>query len=219
MTKTNININYLNKSSEDLIYLLNRNYPKKAAINLIGNKFNLNKLERYILHKAVFANKVNVKRKNKILDIQQLPKKNIYIDTYNLFITIKAALIDDIFFHTTDGFIRDAMKITSGTKINKHLPNIVKIMSKFLHDFNPGSCTFILDEAKSKSRQTADFMNENIEFNYFNVELCKNADKFLFDKEYVVTSDGIIIENSFHVFNVAFYILTKYLKKRIISFL
>ncbi|RPJ04542.1 MAG: DUF434 domain-containing protein, partial [Deltaproteobacteria bacterium] len=45
----------LRKAAEDFHYLLNRGYPRKAALELVGNRYCLVYDQRHLLHRGVFS--------------------------------------------------------------------------------------------------------------------------------------------------------------------
>ncbi len=45
----------LQEAAEDFRYLLNRGYPRKATLELVGNRYGLTFDERHLLHRGVFS--------------------------------------------------------------------------------------------------------------------------------------------------------------------
>ena len=47
-------------------YLLAKNYPRQASLNLVGNRYNLPGADRQLLHRGVFAPVVAAQRRRKL---------------------------------------------------------------------------------------------------------------------------------------------------------
>ena len=71
----------LEYASYDLKFLLNRGYKKKAAINLVANKYVLNKNGRNYLERKVFSDEKSLDRSRKIININ-----NGFVETLIFFI-------------------------------------------------------------------------------------------------------------------------------------
>ena len=63
---------FFKNSIEDLIFLLDRNYPRKQAIELVGNRYGLNHNERMILYRGVFDRKNTALRKEKRIHLSEI---------------------------------------------------------------------------------------------------------------------------------------------------
>jgi hypothetical protein len=81
----------LQKAAEDFRYLLNRGYPRKAALELAGNRYGLASDQRHLLHRGVFSDRDSQSRKKKKLSIKAIRNKDLAIDGYNVIITLEAA--------------------------------------------------------------------------------------------------------------------------------
>ena len=79
----------LKNASYDLKFLLNREYNKKAALNLVANKYLLNKNGRNYLIRKVFSDNKSRNKSNKIININHIANKTIFIDGYNVLISVE----------------------------------------------------------------------------------------------------------------------------------
>ncbi|MGZ3514587.1 MAG: DUF434 domain-containing protein, partial [Thermodesulfobacteriota bacterium] len=55
----------LQKAARDFRFLLNRGYPRKAALELVGNRYGLTSDERHLLHRGVFSDSDSESRRKK----------------------------------------------------------------------------------------------------------------------------------------------------------
>ncbi len=96
---------FFRNSIADLTYLLDRGYPKKQAIELVGNRYRLDSEERKILYRGVFDTQSAVRRKAKQCALSRIER--ILIDGYNVLITLESYLKGKMVFRSLDGFVRD----------------------------------------------------------------------------------------------------------------
>ena len=77
----------LKDAAYDLKFLLNRGYRKKSGLNLVANKYLLDKNERNLLVRKVYSDEIVRDRRVKIVEINNIKNKKIIIDGYNVLIT------------------------------------------------------------------------------------------------------------------------------------
>ncbi len=147
----------LRDASYDLKFLLNRGYRKKIALNLVANKFLLDKNERNFLVRKVFSDEKSIDRKVKIIPVNKIKNKIIFIDGYNVLITVESIYKHeyDSVFMCDDGVLRDLKAVFGKYKIGSStetaLNNIITILKKY----HPYCIYFLYDSPVSKSGELA----------------------------------------------------------------
>lgn len=202
---------HLDNASYDLKFLLNRGYKKKAAINLVANKYVLNKIGRNYLERKVFSDDKSRDRSHKIIDIDNITNKTIFIDGYNVLISVETICNCeyDSLVLCDDGVLRDLKAVFGKYKINstteKALDNVIRILKQH----NPAYVYFFYDSPVSKSGELARITNSIIQINKLNgcAVTNKNVDFELVkqSKKYggiVATSDGPIIDRIKNVLDI-----------------
>src|SRR4030042_6852356 len=106
----------LKKAAEDFRYLLNHEYPRKAALELVGNRYGLNFDQRHLLHRGVFSGADSGSRQKKIISTKEVENKDLAIDGHNVIITIEAGIKGWPLILGDDGFIRDISGISGSFK-------------------------------------------------------------------------------------------------------
>jgi len=96
---------FFRNAVDDLIFLLDRRYPKKQAIEIVGNRYRLDGEERKILYRGVFDTRSAERRKAKKCALSQVER--ILIDGYNVLITLESYLRGKMVFRSLDGYLRD----------------------------------------------------------------------------------------------------------------
>ena len=103
----------LKNAAYDLKFLLNRGYRKKVALNLVTNKYLLDKNGRNYLVRKVFSDKESRERTAKIVDINNINNKTIFIDGYNVLISVETICKQeyDSLILCDDGILRDVKAV------------------------------------------------------------------------------------------------------------
>ncbi len=141
----------LQNAAEDFRYLLNRGYPRKASLELLGNRYELTFDGRHLLHRGVFSNKDSESRRKKIISIKEVQNKNLAIDGHNVLITIEAGLSGRPLILADDGFVRDISGLSGSFKKSEMTEKAVQLIVTFLKKWNPGHTLILFDAPISKS--------------------------------------------------------------------
>ena len=92
----------------DYYYLLNKNYPEKETLKLVGNRFRLTGVQRTILFRGITSKEKALKRKTKLITLENSKGKILYIDGYNVLFTMMNYLLGKVIFIGNDGILRDS---------------------------------------------------------------------------------------------------------------
>jgi len=193
----------LKDAAYDLKFLLNRGYRKKIALNLVANKHLLNKKERNFLVRKVFSDSKSLERKIKIIDINNITNRTIFIDGYNVLITVESINKHDFdaVIMCDDGVLRDLKAVFGKYKISSSTETVLNCIITILKEHHPACIHFLYDSPVSKSGELANLTNTLIKMNGIkgNATTNKNVDfelvkqSKLFDG-IVATSDGAVID-------------------------
>ena len=129
----------LKNASYDLKFLLNRKYKKKTALNLVANKYLLNKDGRNYLVRKVFSDEKSRERSHKTVDIDNITNKTIFIDGYNVLISVEAICNREYgsLIMCDDGVLRDLKAVFGKYKINSTTENALNNIITILSRHNP----------------------------------------------------------------------------------
>ena len=202
----------------DLKFLLNRGYRKKAGLNLVANKYLLNRDERNLLVRKVYSNEKAHDRRVKIVDINNIRNKKVIVDGYNVLITSEIIYKQEYssLVLCDDGVLRDIKAVFGKYKNNssseKALINIINI----LKNHAPRFVCFIYDSPVSKSGELAKLTESLIDnsgidgcavtIKNVDLELIKLSQKY---DGIVATSDGAVIDRVEHVLDIPYWICNK----------
>ena len=92
----------------DYYYLLNKNYPGKETLKLVGDRFRLTGVQRTILFRGITSKEKALQRKTKLITLENSKGKILYIDGYNVLFTMMNYLLGKPIFIGNDGILRDS---------------------------------------------------------------------------------------------------------------
>ncbi|MDP2800166.1 MAG: DUF434 domain-containing protein [Deltaproteobacteria bacterium] len=204
-----IDIAALKLAAHDFRYLLNRNYPRRTALILVGNRYQLTVAERDLLHRGVFARK-DSERKNKKIPISALYQTPLAIDGHNVLITLESALKGLPLILADDGFIRDIARAGRGYAPGAFTMEALHLICDTLRRHRPSDIIFLLDSPVSRSGElaakTRRFLSEYVLKG--SVQAVPVPEKILSGfPGAVATSDSAIIEDAAKVFDLAGHII------------
>lgn len=185
----------LQKAQEELEWLLNRGYNNKSVMNMIGNHYQFSLRQRNALTRSTSSKEKYENRKEKCITLSSCKSNCIYIDGFNLIITLEVALSGGILVLCNDGTMRDLAGLRGTYSIIDKTDSALNLIGKELNDGHISMGKFFLDAGVSNSGRLKKFILEHAEnWNIsVEVELMQQVDSFLSTKERIVTSDSIIL--------------------------
>jgi hypothetical protein len=202
----------LQKAAGDFRYLLNRKYPRKAALELVGNRYGLTFDERHLLHRGIFSDSDSRSRQKKRISIKEVQSKDFAIDGHNVLITIEAGLSGRPLIFGDDGFIRDISGLSGSFKKTETTEKAIQWIIHALKNIKPRQTLFLFDAPISMSGKLAQevrgmLKKENLSGDAMAVKV---PEKILIGfPGRIATSDTAIIDQSKKVLDLAGFILRK----------
>ncbi|MBM4284810.1 MAG: DUF434 domain-containing protein [Deltaproteobacteria bacterium] len=145
----------LREGAADFRYLLNRGYPRRAALSLVGNRYGLDRTGRQLLHRGVFASDLAATRRRKIRLLQDLSGLPLGIDGHNVLITLIAALRGLPLVAADDGFIRDAALLSGTYRDSPETEAALALLADLLARTGVGPLSLWFDAPMSRSGELA----------------------------------------------------------------
>jgi hypothetical protein len=202
----------LQDAAGDFRYLLNRGYPRKSALQLVGNRYELNYDERHLLHRGVFANPDSQARRKRRISIREVQNNDLAIDGHNVVITIEAGLSARPLILSDDGFIRDISGLSANFRKTETTEKALQLIMKFIKKMKPHKTLFLFDAPISMSGLLAQEVESQLKRENLvgDAVAVKVPEKILIGFHGVIaTSDTAIIDQSKKVFDLAGFILKK----------
>jgi len=200
----------LQKAAEEFRSLLNRGYPRKATLELVGNRYGLTFDERHLLHRGVFSSADSEARRRKKIPIQKTQNKHLAIDGHNVLITIEAGLSGRPLVFADDGFVRDISGLSGSFKKTGTTEEAIQLIVDFLKKVKPRQTLFLFDAPISHSGKLAEEIRSKLKRENLTADALavKVPEKILIGFPGVIaTSDTAIIDQSEKVIDLAGHII------------
>jgi len=181
---------------KDFSYLNENEYPRKAILKLIGDRYRLNKSQRTLLNRGILRKKDTVDRYQK--KNQNIKNSKLLIDTYNVLLIISNYLLGRIVFISTDGFIRDAGETHGKINRDKVFMRSVEYLFEYLDAERPSEIIFYIDNPVTYSGELAEHLRECLR------EKKLKGDAIVVnnpDRELILQKEGIIATSDSEVMN------------------
>ncbi|MCH3965909.1 MAG: DUF434 domain-containing protein [Clostridium sp.] len=203
----------MQKAQEEIQWLLDRNYNSHSIIEMVGNHYQFSARQRNALIRSTASSKKIEARRAKCIFPDLTNTDLIYIDGFNLIITLETAFSGSPIILCSDGAVRDLAGLRGTYRIIDKTGYAMNTIGKELDDVHISHVIFLLDRGVSNSGRLRKFILENSENWNINVEvrLMDSVDCFLYKKYCVVTSDSIIIDECYSWYNLARKIIQDYI--------
>lgn len=203
----------LKKSQEELQWLLNRGYKISSIIELIGGHYQFSARQRIALQRGTASSAQCKIRNKKLINLEIVKENYLYIDGFNLIITLEVALSGGVLILGNDGVIRDLAGLRGTYRLIDKTDIAILLIKKMLQDLKVTQVKFFLDAPVSNSGRLKDRILEILSSSDIavEVELVPNADVILSKLERVVTADSIILDDCKSWVNLSRKIVEKYI--------
>lgn len=195
----------LKKAQDEIQWLLDRGFNFDSVHTFICNHYLFSARQRLALQRSVSSTEKFEKRKKTMLPFEAAKDGCLYIDGFNLIITLEVALSGSPVFLGKDGAVRDLAGLRGTYRIIDKTELALKLIGRTLNELSVPAVIFFLDSPVSNSGRLGSML---LEYSYdwnvsVDVELVPNVDKVLSKMTRIVTSDAIILDSCTGWFNLA----------------
>lgn len=141
----------LRAATSDLAWLLGRGYAETAALKLVGDRFALDHRQRLAVRRAACSDAQREARWRRRLDPGAVAGRPLWIDGFNVLVTIEAALAGGVLLRCSDGCLRDMASIHGSYRTVEETPPAVAALGRVLGELAVGPCRVLLDRPVSNS--------------------------------------------------------------------
>mgnify|MGYP001028027859 CR=1 FL=1 len=180
----------------DYFFLLNRDYPEKAAVKLVGDRYRLNSVERLTLYRGITSGAKAPARNAKIT--ASFKREILYIDGYNVLFTVMNYLFGKFIFLGNDGLLRDCGEVYGKVENDALFVRAADILLEYLKTGEPAAIEIYFDSPVPGSTLHVSGLEKRLSAADLTgkVLAVKSADDELKEKSegIVATSDSEIID-------------------------
>lgn len=204
----------LKTAHEEVEWLLSRGYKISPVIELVGGRYQLSSRQRLALQRGTASKVQREKREGSELFLYDLEGSKLFIDGFNLIITLEVALSGGVLILGNDGALRDLAGLRGTYSIIDKTDKAIDLIGESFKYLNIAEAVFYLDSPVSNSgRLKSAIIEKSRNWNTkVEVELVPNADPILYKAEKVVTSDSAILDECESWFNLSKFIVRTYIK-------
>jgi hypothetical protein len=204
----------IGEAAADLRYLLNHAYPRDAALQLVGNRYNLDQDGRHLLRRGIFPDAVAAQRQGKRVSVEGLRSARLAIDGHNCIITLESAIKGKTICLADDGFVRDIAGVSGGYRAMKATAQALDLIMDFLHTAGLVEVRFLLDSPITGSGKLAARIRAMMQEYGINGDAAavKVPERIMAGFQGIIaTSDGAVIDQAEQVFDLAGHLITAHL--------
>ena len=186
----------------DLSWLLTKGYALESSLKLVGDRFKLTREVRKALKRGACSNQSLEHRKQTQSTLTSLRGCTVWIDGFNLLITLERALRGDPILLCRDGVIRDVAGVHGTYRKGKHTLNAFELIIRTLHSLEVEKIKWFFDQPVSNSGQVAQLARQY----KTEAEVVRDPDFNLIHAPpnvLVISGDGLILERCTSWFNLA----------------
>ena len=194
-------------ASRHIDYLINEGYDLKSASTFVGNHFLLSERQRLAIARSLATREQLQNRKAK----EKTTGEEVWVDGFNMIITLEVLLSGSVLFACMDGTIRDLAALRGTYRIIPETESAIRMLFDELKKMDVKSVHILLDEPVSNSGRLKSLIadiGEHFDFS-LDIEIRKDVDRELYEKENVITSDSVILDHCRNWINLTVSCLKK----------
>lgn len=190
----------------DLCWLLDRGYALRSSLALTGDRHALTQRQRLAVARGACSREQLVRRQAHRVAPEALAGRELWLDGYNVLITLEAALAGGVILLGRDGCCRDMASLHGTYRAVEETRRAAELVGGFAQRSGVTRCHWLLDQPVGNSGRLRSFLLEvSAEAGWpWTVELAFNPDAVLgAASEIVASSDSVVLDRCSRWCNVA----------------
>ncbi len=192
-------------ASRHISFLINEGYDLKQATVFVGNHFLLSERQRLAIMRSLATDRQLRDRKDRQVQLSEAAGKEVWIDGFNIIITLEVMLSNSILLNSMDGTIRDLAALRGTYRLIPETNDAIRLIFTVLRDASVRRVNILLDEPVSNSGRLKARIADIAEEYMFelDIRILREVDWVLYEKENVITSDSVILDHCSSWINLA----------------
>lgn len=146
---------------EDYAHFLNKKYPQKSLLELVGTRYSLNQHERSMLFRGITTIEKASIRNKRLVDPEKVRGEILHIDLYNALFTIAAYLRGYPVYLALDGLLRDASESHGCSDWIEQLDKGLELKLQYFIETKPARVIFYLDNLLEHCRKVVEKIHQH----------------------------------------------------------
>lgn len=187
----------LRTASQHVTYLIDNGYDLKQASTFVGDHFQLSERQRIAIMRSVATHEQLADRHAKEVPIERLGGTAVWIDGLNTIITLEVMLAGSTLLSCMDGAVRDLASLRGTYRLIPETTEAAQLLFDVLQSADVQTVTILLDQPVSNSGRLKGLLDEMGKDHSFelDVRVQGKVDQALFGKEYVISSDSVVLDH------------------------
>ncbi|MBK8975816.1 MAG: DUF434 domain-containing protein [Planctomycetes bacterium] len=149
-------IRELGPAVADLAWLLSRGYPTDASLKLVGDRFGLAERQRTAVRRASCSDEQRARRAARRATDASLRDRPLWIDGFNVLVTVEAALGGGVLLACRDGCLRDMASMHGSFRRTAETDAALDLCAALVTGLAPSAARWLLDRPVSNSGRLAE---------------------------------------------------------------
>jgi hypothetical protein len=186
------------RACRDYFYLLERSYPERGVLKLVGDRYKLSRDQRTVLYRGISSSGRAEARRVRLV----MPEEgaHLIIDGYNVLFTVLNYRLGRMVFISTDGILRDAGSLHSRLRDDALFNQCIDELLMQVKSLKPAQVDIFLDAPVSASPKHHRLIAESMDECGLKgtCVLVHSADREIkaFNSGILATSDTVLIEKT-----------------------
>lgn len=209
----------LQQAVRDLSWLLSRGYAEKSSLKLVGDRYRLQSRQRLAVARSSCSRQAASRRRLHALPEEAMRGNTLFIDGFNLLITIESALSGGFILEGVDGCYRDMASIHGSYKRVVETEGALLLAGHALQELGVAKAVWYLDRPVSNSGRLKQMILETAQQNDWgwDAALYYNPDTVLAHQAApAASSDSAILDAAAQWFNLARFVVSRFVPDALI---
>lgn len=141
----------LRAATADLSWLLSRGYAPPGALQLVGNRYELEQRQRQAVARCACTEDAKARRLAAALPRESVAGATLLVDGYNVLTTVEAALGGAVVLHARDGAYRDIAGVHGTYRAVEETLPALRLVGETAEELGVARCVWFLDAPVSNS--------------------------------------------------------------------
>lgn len=152
----------LRTAASDLACLKTRGYADTSSLKLVGDRFRLNARQRAAIARSSCSDSDKASRNQRQVEPEDIRGKAVWIDGFNLIITVEAAIGGRVLLLGLDGCLRDMSSMHGNYRLLDDTLTAIRMIHRYFEALDPSSLHWLLDKPVSNSGRLKGKIEEEI---------------------------------------------------------